>query len=138
MRLSALIDALPEALGPRTWVNRDSNSDPVIRGMGYDSRQVSPGDLFVALRGAVSDGHDFIERALTLGAAAVLVEEAPAPEQLGSAVSIVVEDTRRAMPIRSGERICRPSLFGGPSPSVLHLNALPKCVSFPIRALCPV
>ena len=97
MRLSTLIDALPESLGPRIWVNRDSNSDPVIRGMGYDSRQVSPGDLFVALRGAVSDGHDFIERALALGAAAVLVEEAPAPEQLGSAVAIVVEDTRQAM-----------------------------------------
>jgi UDP-N-acetylmuramoyl-tripeptide--D-alanyl-D-alanine ligase len=39
-----------------------------------DSRQVQPGDLFVALRGERSDGHDFAQTAVDAGAAAVLVE----------------------------------------------------------------
>ena len=38
-----------------------------------DSRAVQPGDLFVALPGEHSDGHDFAERAVAAGAVAVLV-----------------------------------------------------------------
>ncbi len=41
----------------------------------YDSRKVQPGDLFVALRGAQTDGHRFIENAFQQGAVAALVEE---------------------------------------------------------------
>jgi UDP-N-acetylmuramoyl-tripeptide--D-alanyl-D-alanine ligase len=39
-----------------------------------DSRAVEPGDLFVALRGEHSDGHDFAAGAVAAGAVAVLVE----------------------------------------------------------------
>ncbi|MBM3986037.1 MAG: hypothetical protein FJ296_10180, partial [Planctomycetes bacterium] len=39
-----------------------------------DSRDVRPGDLFVCLRGAHHDGHDFAAAALRAGAAAVVVE----------------------------------------------------------------
>jgi len=39
-----------------------------------DSRQVGPGDLFVALQGEHSDGHDFAAAAVVAGAAAALVE----------------------------------------------------------------
>ena len=52
--------------------------DPVIRGLCYDSRAVAPGDLFVALRGAVSDGHAHTEEAARLGAVALLLEDARA------------------------------------------------------------
>lgn len=41
----------------------------------YDSRNVQPGDLFVALRGDHTDGHLFIEQAFKAGAVAALVEE---------------------------------------------------------------
>jgi UDP-N-acetylmuramoyl-tripeptide--D-alanyl-D-alanine ligase len=41
-----------------------------------DSREVKPGALFVALRGAVQDGHRYVEAAFKAGAAAALVEEA--------------------------------------------------------------
>jgi len=38
--------------------------DPVIKGIEFDSRKVSPGTLFVAVRGTRSDGHDFIGKAV--------------------------------------------------------------------------
>ena len=49
-----------------------------ITGVCYDSRQVRPGDLFVAVPGFAADGHWFIPMALENGAAAVLCEKAPA------------------------------------------------------------
>lgn len=97
MRLSSLLTALPAELRPVELVRREASADPAIRGIGYDSRRVAPGDLFVALRGSVSDGHDYVERAVALGAAALLVEEAPPQDVLGDAVAIVVSDSRRAM-----------------------------------------
>ncbi len=45
-----------------------------IRGAAVDSRSVTPGSCFVALRGARVDGHAFVGDAIRAGAAAVLVE----------------------------------------------------------------
>ena len=60
--------------------------------MQSDSRKVRSGDLFVALKGAKADGHDFAEAAINHGAVAALVSR-PISEKLPS---IVVEDTLRA------------------------------------------
>ncbi|MDR1831652.1 MAG: UDP-N-acetylmuramoyl-L-alanyl-D-glutamate--2,6-diaminopimelate ligase [Fusobacteriaceae bacterium] len=54
------------------------------RHMHHDSRKIGPGDVFVALTGEVSDGHDFIADAIDRGAVCVLVSrevpaEVPAP-----------------------------------------------------------
>ena len=72
MRLSALLDALPPHLAPQ--LGGAGEDDPIIRGVTYDSRGVSPGDLFVALRGENHDGHEYLAQASKLGAAALLVE----------------------------------------------------------------
>ena len=100
MRLSALLAALPSELAPRRWLRASPADDPVIRGIAYDSRAVAPGDLFVALRGEVSDGHDYLAQARELGAVACLVEDAkPAPGDLaleGRSI-VVVPDCRRAL-----------------------------------------
>ena len=40
-----------------------------------DSRKVKPGDIFVALRGIVGDGHDFIPQAIKNGASKIIAEE---------------------------------------------------------------
>jgi UDP-N-acetylmuramoyl-L-alanyl-D-glutamate--2,6-diaminopimelate ligase len=97
MRLSSLLSALPGNLAPLDWQRHSSSDDPTIRGVRYDSRKVAPGDLFVALRGAHSDGHAFVDRAIALGAAALLVEEMPADSIRGDVPAVVVPDTRRAL-----------------------------------------
>ena len=68
MRLSELLAALPPPSRPR---ERRGDGDPVVRGIRYDSREVAPGDLFVALRGGLADGHDYLAQALSLGAVAL-------------------------------------------------------------------
>ena len=45
-----------------------------VGGICIDSRKITPGDLFVALRGTNFDGHDFVDEALRRGAAAVCSE----------------------------------------------------------------
>jgi UDP-N-acetylmuramoyl-L-alanyl-D-glutamate--2,6-diaminopimelate ligase len=64
-----------------------------LTGITHDSRLVAPGWLFVAVRGARTDGHHFVGRAVESGAAAVCVEEGPGV----SVPAVVVPDTRRAM-----------------------------------------
>ena len=97
MRLSSLLGALPAALSAVEWRRQDASEDPTIRGIRYDSRKISPGDLFVALRGANSDGHDYLERAMALGAAALLVEEMPDPGRRFDLPIVRVPDCRRAL-----------------------------------------
>jgi UDP-N-acetylmuramoyl-L-alanyl-D-glutamate--2,6-diaminopimelate ligase len=54
--------------------------DTEITGLAYDSRKAGPGIAFVALRGTHADGHDFIPKAIELGAAAIIAEQAPADD----------------------------------------------------------
>jgi len=67
-----------------------------VEDLAYDSRQVRPGALFAALRGAQTDGHRFVAEALAAGASALLAEEAPAnlPPAVGVAL---VRDARAAL-----------------------------------------
>ncbi|HEX2912619.1 MAG TPA: UDP-N-acetylmuramoyl-tripeptide--D-alanyl-D-alanine ligase [Chloroflexia bacterium] len=65
----------------------------------YDSRQVVPNTLFVALKGEASDGHNFIQDALARGASALLVRQdwlADRPEVARQALCLAVTDTRAA------------------------------------------
>jgi UDP-N-acetylmuramoyl-L-alanyl-D-glutamate--2,6-diaminopimelate ligase len=50
--------------------------DIPVTGIAIDSRAVKPGNLFVAMKGGTSDGHDYIEKAIANGAAAVVGERA--------------------------------------------------------------
>lgn len=52
----------------------DPDMDCEIQGLSTDSRQVKPGDLFIAYPGGNVDGRDFIEEAIQAGAVAVLAE----------------------------------------------------------------
>ncbi len=54
----------------------DAARDPLIKAIRLDSRQVEPGDLFLAMQGLRSDGHAYIADAEARGAVAVLSERA--------------------------------------------------------------
>jgi UDP-N-acetylmuramoyl-L-alanyl-D-glutamate--2,6-diaminopimelate ligase len=55
-----------------TVLERRGPENPAIHGLHYDSRQVGRGDLFAALEGLHTDGHNYIAQAVRQGAAAVL------------------------------------------------------------------
>jgi UDP-N-acetylmuramoyl-L-alanyl-D-glutamate--2,6-diaminopimelate ligase len=54
-------------------------TDISIVDIAFDSRLVAPGSLFVAVKGTQSDGHDYIEKAIEKGAAAIIAETLPTP-----------------------------------------------------------
>lgn len=60
-------------------------------GVTFDSREVAPGDLFVAMPGTVHDGHTFVDRAFASGAAGAIVS------QPVNGPHVLVEDTARAL-----------------------------------------
>lgn len=63
-----------------------------------DSRQVRPGDLFVALPGERVDGHDFAAVAVAAGAAGILASREVAPDVVGEGVPVfVVDDSLAAL-----------------------------------------
>ena len=70
--LRELVAALTES---GVAVELVGDGDPAIGSITEDSRVVSAGALFCALRGTVGDGHDHIESAVASGAVAVLGEE---------------------------------------------------------------
>lgn len=63
-----------------------------ISGVAIDSRKVTKGGLFVAMKGTQVDGHKFIPKAIELGAAAILCENLPDNLEEGVAY-VVVPDT---------------------------------------------
>ena len=68
-----------------------ARSEFEANGVTFDSREVQPGDLFIALKGEATDGHRFVDGALAAGAAGLLVsDETEGPR-------VVVPDTSRAL-----------------------------------------
>ena len=64
-----------------TQIVGDENID--ITGVNIDSRKIKPGHLFVAMKGTQVDGHQFIPKALDLGAVAILCEDLPEEQKEG-------------------------------------------------------
>jgi UDP-N-acetylmuramoyl-L-alanyl-D-glutamate--2,6-diaminopimelate ligase len=69
-----------------------------VKGICFDSRSVKPGFLFVAIRGAKVDGHVFIEKAISLGAVAIVAEKLP--DAISDKITYVtVKDSAKALGI---------------------------------------
>lgn len=61
----------------------EGNTDIEISGVNIDSRKIKDGHLFIAMKGTQVDGHHFIDKAITLGAKAVLCEDMPQEKKDG-------------------------------------------------------
>ncbi len=78
--------------GGRAWYPPGATLPEAVTGVVTDSRKVSPGDLFVALRGPRTDGHRFVDDARARGAVLAIVTDAAA-----AGPTILVTDTLQAL-----------------------------------------
>ncbi len=92
MRLSNIIHQVPDILETRGDLKTE------VTGISYDSRQVHTGHLFIAVRGLITDGHDFIYAAIEAGAQVIVYDRSDfvIPEDI---VSILVQDSRLILPV---------------------------------------
>ncbi|WP_348813424.1 UDP-N-acetylmuramoyl-L-alanyl-D-glutamate--2,6-diaminopimelate ligase [Flavobacterium maritimum] len=87
------------------------STEITINKMDFDSRKIEKNDVFVAIRGSVSDGHDYIEKAIQLGAVAIVCDVLP--ESLVDGVTYIqVKDTNKALAFMAA------NYFGNPSESL--------------------
>jgi UDP-N-acetylmuramoyl-L-alanyl-D-glutamate--2,6-diaminopimelate ligase len=82
-----------------------------INNITFDSRNVSPGSLFIAVRGSKTDGHEYIRSAVKSGASAVICQAIPEDHD-NSVCWIRTGDTARAL----GQAAS--NFFGNPSSSL--------------------
>ena len=69
----------------------EGNTETEVTGVNIDSRKVTEGNLFVAVKGTQTDGHQFIPKAIAQGATAVLCETIP--EDRAEGVTFVQVDS---------------------------------------------
>lgn len=102
VRLGELLALVPlqSVRGPR---------DVEIHKVVIDSRDVEPGDLFVAREGEKTDGHRFVDDALRRGALAVVSERPPSPSFPSELTWVVTPDARKAVGILAARAAGDPS-----------------------------
>lgn len=84
------------------------STDVAIEKMEFDSRKVSENDVFIAIRGSISDGHEFIETAINKGAITIICDVFP--EIIVTGVTYIkVNDTNNAMAFMAANYFNNPS-----------------------------
>ena len=89
-----------------------ADEDLDITGVQYDSRQVTSGDLFVAISGFQTDGHRYIPKAMENGAVCVVCEKKPETD----IAYVLVPDARAALAALGA------NWFGHPSDSMCMIG----------------
>ena len=84
------------------------STEIAIGKIDFDSRKMEQNDVFVAIRGTISDGHDFIAKAIELGATVVVCETFP--ETIVEGITYIqVKDTNTALAIMAANYFDNPS-----------------------------
>ncbi len=84
------------------------NTNVMVNHLHFDSRKVEMDDVFVAIRGLVTDGHEYIQKAVELGAKAIICEELP--ELLVNGVTYLkVKDCNSALAVMAANYFDNPS-----------------------------
>jgi UDP-N-acetylmuramoyl-tripeptide--D-alanyl-D-alanine ligase len=102
----------PDGLAAATGGRIEGEVEARLDGVSIDSRSLSPGDIFVAIRGERHDGHDFAAEALRAGAGVAVVSRPDAAMRAAGPLLVVAEDPLRGLEnmgraarARSGARI---------------------------------
>ncbi len=88
------LDDLLEATG---GVVKDKAIATKFSGFAFDSRQLEPGQLFLAVKTATGDGHDYISSALEQGATGVLCERYDTTSNGHQVTTVIVPDVQKAL-----------------------------------------
>lgn len=84
------------------------STDITIGKFDFDSRKIEKNDLFVAIRGTISDGHDYISKAVELGASAIICDTLP--DTVSDSVTYIqVKDTNAALAVVAANYFENPS-----------------------------
>jgi UDP-N-acetylmuramyl-tripeptide synthetase len=106
MKMKQLLPAVQHLIASAASADEAARlGDTEISGLYYRAQEVTPGGLFVALKGFSADGHDFIPQAVQRGAAAVVCERAVAADR----PIIPVTDGRKALAALAAEYFGHPS-----------------------------
>ncbi len=84
------------------------STEITIGKIDFDSRKIVQNDVFVAIRGTISDGHDFISKAIELGAKAIVCDALP--ETIVEGITYLqVKDTNTALAVMAANYFDHPS-----------------------------
>ena len=83
-------------------------TDIAVNSLQFDSRDVDHNDVFIAIRGTLSNGHDYIETALTLGATTIICDTFP-DEIINGVTYVKVKDTNMALAFMAANFYDNPS-----------------------------
>lgn len=83
-------------------------TDVLVAAVNFDSRKITDGDLFIAIRGLLADGHDYIDTAIKQGASSIVCESLPT--HLDDGVTYIeVDNSSKALAIIAS------NFYGNPS-----------------------
>lgn len=84
------------------------STEIAVNKIEFDSRKIQENDVFVAIRGTVSNGHDFIEKAISLGATTIICDTLP--QVIATGITYVqVKDTNSALAFMANNYYDNPS-----------------------------
>ena len=84
------------------------STEITIGKIDFDSRKIAQNDVFVAIRGTISDGHEFIAKAIELGATAIVCDTLP--ETITEGITYIqVRDTNTALAVMAANYFDHPS-----------------------------
>ena len=84
------------------------STEITIGKIDFDSRKIAQNDVFVAIRGTISDGHEFIAKAIELGATAIVCDTLP--ETITEGITYIqVKDTNTALAVMAANYFDHPS-----------------------------
>lgn len=98
-----------ELVEPLRAAERQGNLDVAVTSVTDDSRAVTPGSVFVAVKGERVDGHAFVHEAVAAGAAALVLQKGAAVASVPSVPVVRVDDSRRVLGVLAGR------FYGDPS-----------------------